>query len=211
MGTCAFTAVASAIVSLVLSAPQPPLQHGEYQSNEGNVEVILYFVGDSRGTRWDPAGDDSRHLRLQIKNASGRSITLPEGYDGAQVQLYAYPASESGYPASDPMAPILLRLRGKKPTKTIEVGTKEYADICSLPLDSILKYDGKDKDGKPASDWEWKRSQPMPRVVRPDYKPTISVPASEFQKEPVILFWAEVKVDKQVLRTRPIILKVWQH
>jgi hypothetical protein len=211
MTKCALSSVVSAVVAATLLSPaSTPLMHGKHHGADGSLDAVLYFMGGVRGGRYDPLGSDPRFLRLQVRNCSGRALTLPERYDGRTVRLFAYPASESGYPGSDPLAPIELRIRGKPPAATIRVDDKEYADAFSLPLKEILNHDRKADRGNPISQYDWIRNRPVPIVIREPFEPTVSVPSSVFEKEPVVVFWAEITIDKQVIRTRPIILVVWQ-
>jgi hypothetical protein len=181
-----------------------------HADEKGGIDARLFFLGSNRdisnGSLYDPTRSDPRSIVLQVVNRSGQSIVLPGGYDGKVLRLCARPVYESGYPKF----PLLLLLREKKPTGTINVDAEQYINVLSLPLDEVLKLEEPDKNSKSTPKWGWTCERPAPIVKPRPEELDEFVPSRMFWSEPVVVFWAEVMVDKQIVRTPPLLLMVRQ-
>jgi hypothetical protein len=159
-----------------------------------------YFGTDS----YDPTQPDPRTMQLRAKNNSDRTITLPAGY-GPGGCLYGFSAEEQAY--SVPGRTLMLRFRGEKPIGTIRIEPGKEGTVFWVRLDELLKGQNKNAKVKGASQWAWDwQLHPRPPIS------PIYLPGNE--KEPRLasaaVFWAEVTIDKQVLRTPPVLLRIKQ-
>ncbi len=162
-------------------------------SRDEGIQLGL-FAGD---LVYDPSNAaNSRTLTLEMRNRSSRAITLPASYDGKVLRLY-------GTSAENPL-PLLLRgPTGKEKDKTVRVAPGEQRICFSLPLSEILSDEDSDRgiDEKRKWLWVW--------MARPKEPPS---PSHRIRDKALIstaaVFWAEIVVDNQILRTTPFILRL---
>jgi hypothetical protein len=134
----------------------------------------------------------SRQLTLEVINRSTRTINLPVNYDGVVVTLWAR-SPEKPYPMS------LYPPRDQKNDETIRLAPGKRHTCFSLSLTNIL---GDSEADARDSKWTWGWSA---------RRKWLGTPARRYGGDgfaSVVVFWAELVVDNQTLRTAPLFVPV---
>jgi hypothetical protein len=176
-------------------------------AEKGGVDVQLVVSGDSIArpgnpfgppSPYDPTQRDPRTVEVRIKNNSDRTVTLP-----AAAGLCGYAAEAMAH--SVPGRTLRLRSLDKRPVDVIRVDPAKEATIFWARLDELLGGQSQDKDGKTSRKWGWDwELHPQP-PASPIYLPGR---AKEPKLASAVALWAEVTIDKQVLRSAPVLLRI---
>jgi len=166
-------------------------------SDEG-IQLALY-PGALARVVFDPTRKDDTSFTLEIRNRSRKAIAVPADYDGRAFRIKAI--------SSETRWPLTLFPGERKTPKIIRIDPGQHRVCFKLPLAEILgsgKGGGEGRNSDPARNpkwrWDW-RARP-----RPPASPIHRLRNRELISQ--VVFWAEVQVENQTLRTEPVIIRV---
>ncbi|MEX2316949.1 MAG: hypothetical protein WD669_07345 [Pirellulales bacterium] len=167
----------------------------EPEAEEKGIELGL-FNSQGWNVTYDPRDPSiSPVLSLEIVNRSSRAITLPATYDGAVLRLWGASAEER--------RPVVLQPSPqRKGNQVFRLTPGERRTCFSLKLSEILDSTQSERVGRNEQKWLWswdaRPNPPLTPVHRRRDNRLVSV----------VVFWAEIIVDNQSLRTEPLIIPV---
>lgn len=129
-------------------------------------------------------------LAIEIRNGSNHAISIPAKYDGKIVRLWGR--------SPGLIWPVyLLAGRESKTTDQVHLAPGERHTCFSQPLSETLNSNAARQRG-----WEWTWSA----HPAPPFSPIHRMGSDDFVSMAVL--WAEVVLDKQSLRSEPVIIKI---
>ena len=177
------------VAVLLLSGPNSILG-----ANGSSLGAIKYdpFAPDRSDSKASgvPVRSGPLTLALEIRNGSNRAISVPTKYDGKVLRLWGR-SSEDRFPL------LLLARNESKTSEQVHIPPGERHTCFSLPLSEILRSNFPRKGG-----WEWTWvAHPAPPL-----SPIHRLRSNDFVSTAV--FWVEVVLDNQSLRSEPVIVEV---
>jgi hypothetical protein len=153
---------------------------------------------------YDPSQPDQRTLILKVVNHTDRAITLPVR-NGQGASLYGYAAEVQAHSVLGQT--LWLRSLDEKPADTIRIEPGKEARVFWAQLDELLGGRRKDANDKAARKWAWDwQLHPQP-PGSPIYLPGRE---EKTKLASAAVLWAEITIDKQVLRSPPVLLRIKQ-
>jgi hypothetical protein len=167
----------------------------EPEAEENGIELGL-FNSQGWNVTYDPRDTSiSPVLSLEIVNRSSRAITLPATYDGQILRLWGASAEER--------RPVVLQPSPeRKGNQVFRLAPGERRTCFSLKLSEILDSTQSERVGRNEQKWLWSwDARPKPPLT-PVHR------LRDNRLVSVVVFWAEIIVDNQSLRTEPLIVPV---
>lgn len=172
----------------------------EESKESGGIEFWLIWERGMAGggaLRFDPARsergmEDHSVFRLEIVNGTNREISVPAQYDGEVVRLL-------GTSIANRWPLHLIPWRGKAKEEIVRIAPGTRHTCAAFRLSDILSGAASSQSG-----WEWWwAAHPAP--------PVTPIHRGRQKNEGFVstaVFWAEIVVDRQRLRTEPVIIEV---